>query len=80
MTVKIGGHVTWHDEYGKPHDALVTNVHGPLPHPAINVVVVNMDEGQTDTYGQKVQRETSVVHESSQYAHGRYWTEDEAKA
>lgn len=76
--MKNGQHVIWHDEYGKSHDALVTCLHGnwgPENKPSINVVVVNLDEGQTDTYGQKLQRETSVVHKSNQGAHGRYWTE-----
>lgn len=68
-----GHHVTWYDEYGKPHDALVTNVHGPGNTPSINVVVVNLDVGQTDSYGQKIQRETSVPHKVNQSAHGRYW-------
>jgi hypothetical protein len=52
----------------------VTNCFGPLESkPSINVVVVNNDENQTDTYGRKIERFTSVVHESNQYAHGNYW-------
>ena len=75
MEVKIGSHVIWHDPYGKPHNALVTAVWGPADSkPSINVVVLNDDEAQTDTYGRKLQRETSVVYEDSQSAHGRYWT------
>jgi hypothetical protein len=70
---QIGDHVTWHDPYGKPHDALVTAVWGQGETPSINVVVVNLEEGQTDTYGQKIARETSVVHKSQQAAHGRFW-------
>lgn len=74
--VKVGQHVKWHDPYGRPHDALVTAVWGPPEsNPSINVVIVNLDEGQTDTYGQKIQRETSVVHQTQQSAHGRFWSE-----
>jgi hypothetical protein len=76
MVVKVGGYVKWHDPYGKPHDALVTAIWGkPEEKPSINVVVVNMEEGQTDSYGQKIARETSVVHKDNQAAHGRFWTE-----
>jgi hypothetical protein len=75
MEVRKGSHVIWHDPYGRPHDALVTNVWGPVDSkPSINVVIVNMDEDQTDTYGQKIARETSVVHKDNQSAHGRFWT------
>lgn len=70
---KAGQHVVWRDEYGKPHDALITAVHGTGETPSINVVVVNLDDGQTDTYGQKIQRETSVPHRVNQSAHGRWW-------
>jgi hypothetical protein len=73
MSIEVGQHVKWVDPVGVPHDALVTNVFGPGDTPSINVVVVNMEEGQTDTYGQKIARETSVVHQSNQSAHGRYW-------
>lgn len=73
MTVSLGQHVKWVDPVGKPHDALITAIHGPGDTPSINVVVVNLEQGQTDNYGQKVQRETSVVHQDQQQAHGRYW-------
>ncbi len=73
--VKVGQHVIWHDPYGKPFEALVTAVWGPADQkPSINVVVVNLEDGQRDDYGQKIKRETSVVHEDNQSAHGRYWT------
>lgn len=73
LAVKSGMHVIWYDEFNHPHDALVTCVHGQPEHPSINVVVVNLDKGQEDTYGQKIQRETSVVHKTYQMANGRYW-------
>lgn len=72
--VEIGGHVVWVDPMGVPHDALVTAIWGGRDqNPSINVVVVNRDDGQTDSYGQKIQRETSVVHRVNQGAHGRFW-------
>lgn len=73
VKVKVGENVKWFDPVGQPHDALVTRVHGPEEFPSINVVVVNCDPDQTDTYGQKIQRETSVVHKTNQHANGRYW-------
>jgi hypothetical protein len=73
--IKIGQHVIWHNPFGKPHDALITNIWGdPDKFPSINVVVVNLEEGQSDSYGQKIQRETSVVYKNEQSAHGRFWT------
>lgn len=70
----IGSPVTYVDSTGHARPALVTNCFGPLEsNPSINVVVVNDDENQTDTYGRKIERFTSVVHESNQYAHGNYW-------
>lgn len=71
--VQIGDAVMWADEHGQAHAALVTNVHGAGETPSINVVVVNPDGAQTDTYGRKIQRETSVVHRVNQFANGRYW-------
>jgi hypothetical protein len=79
MKVKanVGQHVKWFDPVGQPHDALVTAVHSTQDFPSINVVVVNCEPGQTDNYGQKIQRETSVVHKTNQSAHGRYWLHDD---
>lgn len=34
---------------------------------------MNRDEGQTDTYGRKIERFTSVMHRNYQEAHGNYW-------
>ncbi len=72
--IRKGGHVIWVDPVGQPHDALVTAIWGdPEGTPSSNVVVVNLEDGQTDSYGQKIQRETSVVHKANQSAHGRFW-------
>lgn len=76
--VKQGGFVTFVDPTGKQRPALVTAVWGnPEHNPAINVVIVNEDEGQRDNYGQKIERVTSVVHGDKQSAHGNYWLEIE---
>lgn len=70
----IGSPVVYIDSLGRERSALVTNLFGPLEsNPSINLVVVNLDEDQTDTYGRKIERFTSVVHHSHQYAHGNKW-------
>jgi hypothetical protein len=58
------------DPYGQPHDALITEVWGPQ---CVNVVYCNPIEGQSDSYGQKMVRYTSVMHGNVQQAHGNYW-------
>jgi hypothetical protein len=74
MQIKVGGSVIYVDPTGHDRNALVTAVWGPPEsNPSINVVVVNDDENQTDTYGRKIERFTSVVHQSNQYAHGNFW-------
>ena len=42
-------------------------------HPSINVVIVVDDAAMRDNYGRQIERHTSVVHASSQPAHGFYW-------
>lgn len=72
--VSIGSHVIYIDTLGRERPALVTNMFGPLEsNPSINVVFVNDDENQTDSYGRKTERASSVVHHSHQYAHGNKW-------
>jgi hypothetical protein len=72
--VSIGSFVTYIDSLGRERPAIVTNMFGPIEsNPSINVVVVNLDEAQTDSYGRKIERFTSVVHHSHQYAHGNKW-------
>ena len=72
--IKVGSPVVYIDSLGRERPALVTNMFGPLEsNPSINLVVVNLDEDQTDTYGRKIERFTSVVHHSYQYAHGNKW-------
>lgn len=72
MEVKIGQHVTYHDSQGRPRPAIVTNKFG-VDNPSINVVVVALEPEQTDNYGQKIERYTSVPHRTHQQAHGNYW-------
>lgn len=70
----IGSPVVYIDTFGNERPALVTNMFGPLEsNPSINVVFVNDDEAQTDSYGRKIERASSVVHHSYQYAHGNKW-------
>jgi hypothetical protein len=70
--LKVGGHVIFHDSVGVPHSALVTAIHGNIMHPCINLVFVRSEE-YTDEYGRQIHRESSVVHKSSQEAHGNYY-------
>lgn len=45
----------------------------PLNETCCNLVWVSSDAKRTDSYGQQIIRETSVVHKGSQPAHGNYW-------
>lgn len=58
------------DPRGREYDALITEVWGPQ---CVNVVYCNDVEGQSDNYGQKLLRATSVIHGGIQQAHGNYW-------
>lgn len=73
----IGDHVIYVDEYGREHNALVTAIWGiDSPTKSLNLVYVSDDSAKTDQYGRQICRDaTSVVHESSQPAHGRKWRE-----
>jgi len=72
--VELGGFVTYVDSSGQEQFALVTAIHGsPENNPSINVIFVSDDETKTDAYGRQIERETSVVHESDQGAHGNFW-------
>lgn len=70
--VKVGQHVTYYDSQGRPRPAIVTAKWGEV-NPSINVVVVALDPEQHDTYGNKIERYTSVPHREQQQAHGNYW-------
>lgn len=76
----IGTQVEFVDPTGNSHDALVTAVWGITVNPnttkpSVNLVYVSNDETKTDQYGRQIERNTSVVHESNQYAHGMFWRE-----
>jgi len=72
--INIGQAVTYVDPRGQDRPAVVTNVFGKDDTPSINVVFVNDDESQSDNYGRKIERATSVPHGDQQKAHGNYWT------
>jgi hypothetical protein len=66
----VGRECIYFDPRGRAYPALITAVWGPQ---CINVVYVNDVEGQTDAYGQKLMRATSLMHGNIQQAHGNYW-------
>lgn len=66
----VGTVCIFFDARGRAYPALITQVWGPQ---CVNVVYVNDVEGQTDSYGQKLLRATSVMHGGIQQAHGYYW-------
>lgn len=73
-----GDVVTYVDPRGVPRPALVTAVWGASPDTedrevGVNLVFVSGDPERKDPYGRQVERETSVVHEDSQPAHGNFW-------
>ena len=65
-----GRHCVYGDPKGIEHPAIITRVWGPQ---CVNLAYVNMDEGQEDSYGRKIARNTSCMHQSIQQAHGNYW-------
>jgi hypothetical protein len=71
--VKVGQSVTYVDPTRAERAALVTAVHSTHEYPSINVVFVNDDENQRDNYGQKIERSTSVPHQTDQKAPGNFW-------
>lgn len=76
--MNIGDIVIFTDAVGKDHNALVTSVFDngdpeKYPTPSLNVVYVTEDESKHDMYGRQIERNTSVVHESNQAAHGMKW-------
>lgn len=72
--VLAGDHVDYIDQFGRSHNALVTQVwNSGTEFPSVNLVFVSNDDSEVDQYGRQIKREASVVHESNQAAHGRYW-------
>lgn len=80
--VEIGQPITYVDHHGVPRPALVTQVWGECRYdddgklcnaPCINIVCVSLDEKKDDSWGRQVERDSSVVHEMDQQAHGNFW-------
>jgi hypothetical protein len=71
--VEIGDLVEYVDEVGQPHKALVLWVFETGAGVSVNVVFVSSDTDKEDPYGRQIERETSVMHESAQAAHGKFW-------
>lgn len=69
----MGDHCTYVDTLGVSRPALVTATHGTVVPYCVNLLVVNDDPNQTDSYGRKIERFSSVVHRQNQQAHGNYW-------
>lgn len=68
---KVGAQVKYVDEFGVTHDALLTAIHSPK---CVNVVYVSKDVNKRDSYGQQVERDSSVIHASAEgRAHGRFF-------
>lgn len=73
---KVGDIVVYHDEHGRPHNALVVAGWSPT---CCNLVYASSDETKQDAYGRQIERDSSVVHKSVQPAHGKYfrWPDEE---
>jgi hypothetical protein len=77
---EVGASVVYVDPQGKAHNALVniwwTGVNAYYSdgkEPGCNLLWISSDPLKTDTYGQQIERATSVVHKSFQPAHGNFW-------
>lgn len=72
--MKVGDSIIFTDRFGKDANALIVTAWGK-GNAALNLVHVSLDESKTDNagYGRQIERQSSVVHKSSQGAHGNYW-------
>ena len=70
--VHVGDVVVFHDQEGKPHEALVTCVHQGDTR-SLNLVIVSGDPKRQDDYGRQTERPTSVPHASASGLHGYVW-------
>lgn len=68
--VKIGDTVTYKDELGADHNALVNAVHSQE---CINVVYLSEDETKRDSWGRQTEHQSSVQRQGPHTAHGRYF-------
>ena len=71
--MQVGQAVTFVDARGQERAALLTAIHGQDETPSVNLVFVSDDPARNDPYGRQIERESSVVHESNQAAHGMFW-------
>ena len=69
---EVGQSVRFVNSLGKEQGALVTAVWGD-DKPAVNLIIVSLDENKKDTFGRQTEHHGSVVHEDNQSAHGMYW-------
>jgi len=67
--LKVGQTITFFDEFRVPHDALVTAWWGPT---CCNLIYVSKDPKKDDTWGNQIERQSSVIHKSAQ-AFGNFW-------
>lgn len=71
--------VVYVDAFSRRRNALVTFVPAPFEGqsetymPWVNVVIVSNDAARSDTYGQQIERFTSVAHKSAFACPGNYW-------
>lgn len=81
---QVGSAVTYVDERGQKHDALITqrwdgltvDAGDPIaPNAAVNLLYVSDDTAETDQYGRQIKRVSSVQGESAVTAPGRFWRE-----
>lgn len=72
--LNIGDVVTYRDEHGVDHNALVTIVHGNTAQSCINVAYLSADESKRDSFGRQIEHASSVQRQSDVTAHGRYFT------
>lgn len=61
MQPHVGDAVVFIDENRVARDALITAVHDDT---CVNLVLVNRNRDQQDTYGRQIERETSCQHRS----------------
>lgn len=76
MRAEVGQACTFVDSLGRERAAIVTSSWkngDESKGDGVNVVVVDINEAKTDTYGRQVERFTSVPHQSTQPAPGMYW-------
>lgn len=70
---KVGDPVVFVDPVGTEHNAIVIACWGEGDTPSLNLMYADPDEAKTDSYGRQIARGTSVVHQTNQSAHGKYW-------